>query len=210
MKKPSLKTRKITKPAPEVENEKERFGERLVAVRKEMHLTQQAFSDKTGIPLSTLKNYEGSHSAPGAEALAQLMRADINVHYLLSGEGPKLLTLLRLRHATNAVMLFVSKRSSVPESQQRDMSRIAFEKNLDEDGVEREFAALYPTSRGVTVDTARLTLAIETVEKGLAQTGRPIDPPGRAELIATVYDMLADPADPTGGRILKLLKLANP
>ncbi len=188
---------------------KETLSTRLVRVRKHLRMTQEALAERTGIPLSTLKKYEGSHREPGAEALAQMANADINAYWLLSGEGPMLLTASKIGHASDAAVRFVSRRSSVPENRWADLMQAAFDKNLDEDGLEREFGALYPKSRGVTVDTARLTLAIETVEKGLAQARRPIDLPGRAELIATVYGMLDDPADPTGERILKLLKLSN-
>lgn len=178
-------------------------------VRKHLGITQEALAERTGIPLSTLKKYEGSHSEPGAEALARMSKADINAYWLLSGQGPMLLTLSRIGHARDLVERFMAKRSGIPEHRVAEMMQAAFESDLDEVGVEREFGAIYPISPGVTVDAARLTLAIETVEKGLAQTGRPIDLPGRAELIATVYDMLTDPADPTRERILKLLKFTN-
>lgn len=203
------KTAKPPNSSREIGGEKARFGDHLVAVRKEMHLTQQAFSEMTGIPLSTLKNYEGSHSAPGAEALAQLMHANINVHYLLSGEGPKTLHLLNLRHASNAAARFALKRSSIPEGEIADLVKAALELKLDEDGLEREYGARYPISRSALIDTARLSLAIATVEAGLARTGGTPDSAGRAELIATVYEMLEEPADRNRERILRLLKLAS-
>lgn len=50
-------------------------------------MTQEEFSAKSGIPLSTLKKYEGSHREPGADRLAQVAAMGINVNWLLTGEG---------------------------------------------------------------------------------------------------------------------------
>ena len=173
-------------------------------------MAQAVLGLKTGIPLSTIKKYEGSHSEPGAGALAQLAKVDINPYWLVSGQGPMLLTVSRLGHARDAAVRFVSKRSSIPESRWSELQQAAFEKNLDEEGLEREFGANYPiTSRAGGVDVTRLTRAIETVDKGLAQGDRQTDLPGRAELIATVYDMLEEPGDAARERVLKLLKLAS-
>lgn len=66
-------------------------GSRLVEARKRLGLTQEALSERTGLPLSTLKKYEGSHREPCAEALAQITWAGINANWLLTGKGPMLL-----------------------------------------------------------------------------------------------------------------------
>ena len=65
----------------------EQMGSRLVQARKGLGMTQDAFSAHTGLPLSTLKKYEGSHTVPGADALALIAQAGINVHWLLTGCG---------------------------------------------------------------------------------------------------------------------------
>lgn len=66
------------------------LASRLVASRKAQGLTQDAFCAQTGLPLSTLKKYEGSHREPGTEALAMIAKAGINVHWLVTGLGPML------------------------------------------------------------------------------------------------------------------------
>lgn len=63
------------------------LGERLVQARGELGLTQKGFADATGVPLSTLKKYEGSHTVPGYEALRGIAKTGINVHWLLTSEG---------------------------------------------------------------------------------------------------------------------------
>lgn len=65
---------------------------RLVASRKELGLTQDAFCAKIGMPLSTLKKYEGSHREPGSDALVMIAKAGINVHWLLTGVGAMLVS----------------------------------------------------------------------------------------------------------------------
>lgn len=58
---------------------------RLVTARKSLEMTQDVFCAQTGLPLSTLKKYEGSHSAPGTDALAMIAKVGINVHWLVTG-----------------------------------------------------------------------------------------------------------------------------
>jgi transcriptional regulator with XRE-family HTH domain len=67
------------------------FAGRLARAREALGLTQQALSERSGIPLSTLKKYEGSHREPGTTALAQLVAVGINVNWLLTGDGPPML-----------------------------------------------------------------------------------------------------------------------
>ncbi len=47
----------------------------------------EIFSERTGIPVSTLKKYEAGRSTPGGEAIQALASAGINVHWLVTGEG---------------------------------------------------------------------------------------------------------------------------
>jgi len=65
---------------------------RLVMGRERLKLTQKELGGLIGIPVSTLKKYEGSHREPGAEALARYGRAGLNVHWLATGEGEMLMT----------------------------------------------------------------------------------------------------------------------
>lgn len=67
------------------------LGARLKAARATLRATQEAFAAQSGIPLDTLRKYEGDKRHPGAEALAGAIRAGINANWLLTGEGPMLL-----------------------------------------------------------------------------------------------------------------------
>lgn len=52
-----------------------------------MGLSIEMFSEKTGVPISSLKKYEAGRSTPGGEAIQALASAGINVHWLITGEG---------------------------------------------------------------------------------------------------------------------------
>lgn len=67
------------------------IGPRMKAARTALHLTQQELGEIAGVPLNTIKKYEGSHSVPGGDALAGYLRAGVNVNWLLNGQGPMLL-----------------------------------------------------------------------------------------------------------------------
>jgi len=50
------------------------FGGRLIGLRRERNLTQQAFADATGIHVQQIKRYEAGTSQPSAEALRKIAR----------------------------------------------------------------------------------------------------------------------------------------
>jgi transcriptional regulator with XRE-family HTH domain len=67
-------------------------GARLKAVRQQLKMSQAAVSQATGIPLGTYKKYEGEERLPGSVALAAIGKVGVNINWLLSGEGPMLLS----------------------------------------------------------------------------------------------------------------------
>lgn len=67
------------------------IGTRLAAGRKLLKMTQGEFVEASGVPLSSLKKYEGSHSEPGSDALAMIGKAGIDVHWLVTGDGEPLI-----------------------------------------------------------------------------------------------------------------------
>lgn len=50
------------------------FAERLIALRRERGLTQQGFSDATGIHVQQIKRYEANTSQPSADALKKIAK----------------------------------------------------------------------------------------------------------------------------------------
>ncbi|HEY7425960.1 MAG TPA: helix-turn-helix transcriptional regulator [Gemmataceae bacterium] len=54
---------------------KETFGERLQRLRSESGLTQQQVSDRAGVPLQTLRNWEHDRREPLTSALFKLADA---------------------------------------------------------------------------------------------------------------------------------------
>jgi transcriptional regulator with XRE-family HTH domain len=54
---------------------RETFGRRLTRLRAESGLTQQQISDRSGVPLQTLRNWERDRRQPLASALFKLADA---------------------------------------------------------------------------------------------------------------------------------------
>lgn len=50
------------------------FAQRMLTLRRERGLTQQAFSDATGIHVQQIKRYEADTSQPSAEALKKIAK----------------------------------------------------------------------------------------------------------------------------------------
>jgi transcriptional regulator with XRE-family HTH domain len=67
------------------------LAERLKKARLALGYTQSEWHEASGMPLPTLKGYEGSKAIPGGEALCLYARAGVRVDWLLTGEGPMLL-----------------------------------------------------------------------------------------------------------------------
>lgn len=67
-----------------------RFAERLVTLRKQKGLTQQALSDLTGIHLTQIRRYEGGATQPTFEMLRKLAVAlSVSADVLLFDEGER-------------------------------------------------------------------------------------------------------------------------
>ncbi|MGE4449544.1 MAG: helix-turn-helix domain-containing protein [Azospira sp.] len=73
------------------------ISDRIKQARILLKFSQSAASEKSGIPLGTLRKYEQGPSQPGAEAMAGFVRLGINANWLLTGEGPILLDDLNAR-----------------------------------------------------------------------------------------------------------------
>jgi transcriptional regulator with XRE-family HTH domain len=71
-------------------NLRERLGERLKQARARLDLTQKELCFLAGLPLQSLKDYEGGKRLPGAEALCAYASAGVRVDWLLTGDGPML------------------------------------------------------------------------------------------------------------------------
>lgn len=68
----------------------ENLAVRLKQARERLGLTQAEAANKSGTPLVSLKRYEASKVIPGGEALIDLAKLGINLHWLLTGEGSML------------------------------------------------------------------------------------------------------------------------
>lgn len=71
--------------------EKKTVGQRLVLARKTLGLTQKSLSAEAGIPLPTIKDYEGGKTMPGAKAMQKYASLGVNIGWVLDGDGPILL-----------------------------------------------------------------------------------------------------------------------
>lgn len=66
------------------------IGERIAHVRG--HKSQSAFASEMGVHKNTLGNYERGDRVPDAEFVAGLADRGYNPQWLLTGEGPELMT----------------------------------------------------------------------------------------------------------------------
>jgi transcriptional regulator with XRE-family HTH domain len=79
-----------TVPAPPWTLTAMRFAERLVTLRKQKGLTQQALSDLTGIHLTQIRRYEGGATQPTFEMLRKLAVAlSVSADVLLFDEDER-------------------------------------------------------------------------------------------------------------------------
>lgn len=75
---------------PSVDNQKKVIGERLKQARAVLKMTQKELVSESGIPLPSLRDYEGGKRMPGGDAVASLVKVGINANWLLAGHGPML------------------------------------------------------------------------------------------------------------------------
>lgn len=71
------------------------IGSRLKVWREAKLLKQADAANVVGLSSSTYQNYERDVRAPNAEGLDAFVRSGINANWLLTGEGPMLLTELQ-------------------------------------------------------------------------------------------------------------------
>jgi len=69
---------------------KEIVGNRIRSARKKLKLSQKELSERSGLPLPSLKDYETGKRMPGGEAIASLCQAGISANWLLTGKGEML------------------------------------------------------------------------------------------------------------------------
>lgn len=111
---------------PRAATEKSEFAGRVRAARKMLGLSQQAFSDHSGIPISTLKNYELGHSSPSAENLQRMHAAGINPMWVLLGHKPILNRDIKASAARIAAAKAVAKqRTAKPRVKPTTKARLA-------------------------------------------------------------------------------------
>ena len=122
------------------------LGDRLKVRRAEKGMSQHAVAAAAEIPLESYKKYEGDKITPGTEALVSLARAlNVALEWLATGTAPKERGgMAQLSAARDAATAFIGKRSSVPPEKVPEILEIAFDRQLDADGLEREFGRMYP------------------------------------------------------------------
>lgn len=73
-----------------VDNQKKIIGGRLKDARAGLKMTQKEMVLASGIPLPSLRDYEGGKRMPGGDAIASFLSVGINANWLLTGHGPML------------------------------------------------------------------------------------------------------------------------
>ena len=63
------------------------IGKRILNQRKKLKLTQKELSDMTGIPISTISDYEKDKSQPSAKNISKISKAvKSDISWLMCGE----------------------------------------------------------------------------------------------------------------------------
>lgn len=88
------------------------FALRVRRARKDLVLTIQAFSAVSGIPTSTIKNYEHGHSKPTAENLQKMYAAGVNPMWILLGHTPVIVAKPKLSPEQRAKAIRIKNRAS--------------------------------------------------------------------------------------------------
>lgn len=69
-------------------NETATFGDRIVAARDAVGLSQQELARRLGVKLATVQNWEGDRSEPRANKLQMLAgMLNVSIIWLMTGEG---------------------------------------------------------------------------------------------------------------------------
>lgn len=117
------------------------------------------------MPLPTYKDYEGGKRTPGGESLQCFAAAGVNVHWLLTGEGP----------------MFIAPR--VPGAWQVPAVR-------DDAGSYRQ--GEQDTASANRACTKLMRRIVEFVETALTDLDLTMSPAQKANLVAALYDLYAD------------------
>lgn len=67
------------------------IGSRLAEARSTLGLSIDGVSQRTGVPASTIKKWEGEQRSPGGDQLSKLATLGINLDWVLTGRGSMLL-----------------------------------------------------------------------------------------------------------------------
>lgn len=172
----------------------------------------------TGISESQIYRYIREESGLTAEPLVAIAKAGgVLLEWLATGEGPmhpEEDAMARVRRATDAVLTFAVKRSTLSREQLAELQQAALERGLDAEGLEAAYGSRFraagePHAPAIHIELLRSV--VEEVQRFLEETGRRDAPPElMARLIAIVYDYMQ--AKGTGDRALmkNFLKLVDP
>lgn len=157
---------------PDSRGTREAVAARLKQARQSMDLTQKKAAEKaSGMSLPSYKDYEAGKTMPGGEAIQGLTKLGINANWLLTGEGPMLLSEL-LADAIEDLQGYKS------------LSKI-----LDDVRAGRRTLESSPSQTHAALDPSRLRMAIILTERAAAV--QPLTPEQRADMILSFYQHLS-------------------
>jgi len=90
------------------------------------------------------------------------------------------------------------------------LARLACDRNVSLDWLAEGQGSAFRDQRSSEIlDKNRLLLALETVEEALSLTKKRLDPPNKADLLLTVYNLLQNtPSEETKRQVLKIVALS--
>lgn len=180
-----------------------KLGNLLRRVRRARGLTQAQLAPKLGVDKNTLGSYEREERLADLEFLGRFAEVTewdagklLEARLDASRFSPRFnAALKKLSLATGAAVAFTARRSGLSDADISKLQTAAYERNLDLDGLEREFGREYPgpleSASSQAVDLQVLAKVIERVEEYLRDTHRLDTPPERrAKMTAILYDYI--------------------
>jgi transcriptional regulator with XRE-family HTH domain len=131
------------------------LSDRIVAARKSLGLTQATCAALTGMPLSSLKKYESGQSLPGVLAVGLFCQLNINIHWLVTGEGEMTLNAAAANQVSRNSLAYALDIINNSKSSAQPLKLVSEELTADEHTVVRAFRTANQDRRQVYLDLAR-------------------------------------------------------
>jgi transcriptional regulator with XRE-family HTH domain len=190
----------------------------LVRIRESKRMSIPAMAEKLSVSRNTLGDYERGVRLPDVEFLGRFATVNgcdamelLDARLTASGEAAAFDDALRrIRGATQAVVEFALRRSSVDREAQARMQEEAFAHRLTTADLEARYGAQYDPMAAphlATLDVDRLRQVLEGVEIALRSRSLRLPADKHAELVGLLYEWVGEEKSLQAETVQRFLKL---